>query len=124
MGKVMYCEKCGHVGSVMFSKKCKLCGTKKKPVSEEMKEKYNIFTHDWCSLHNKIGYSIPVENSRMIEELISRENEFIMNEVAGNPFFSMEEYEKQIQEERERFYRISQRRIDAEIGRASCRERV
>ncbi len=112
MGKVMYCEKCGHVGSVMFSKKCKLCGTKKKPVSEEMKEKYNIFTHDWVLLFRKIGYSTPLENSRMIEELLSRKRDFIMSEVAGNPLFSTEAYETQVQEDKASFYRISQYRID------------
>ncbi len=113
MGKVMYCEKCGYIGQIFISKKCKSCGTKRTLLSEEMMEKYNIFTHDWCSLFDKIGYSIPVENSRMIEELISRMRDFIMNEVAGNPLFSMEEYEKQINERRESYYRVAQHRIDA-----------
>ena len=30
MDKVMYCEKCGHVGHIVFNKKCKNCGTKMK----------------------------------------------------------------------------------------------
>ncbi len=115
MGKLVYCEKCGRVGSVMFSRKCKSCGIKQKIIPEEMTEKYNIFTHDWCVLYSKIGYSIPVENSKMIEELLSRERNFIMNEVAGNPLFSMEAYEKQVEEDRERFYRTSEYRINSQI---------
>ena len=111
-GKSNVLRKCGSMGQIFISKKCKFCGTKKTLLSEEMMEKYNIFTHDWCSLFDKIGYSIPVENSRMIEELISRENDFIMSEVAGNPFFSMEAYEKQLQEERASLYRVSQCRIN------------
>lgn len=117
MGKLVYCEKCGHVGAVMFSRKCKFCGTKQKIVPEEMTEKYNIFTHDWVSLFRKIGYSIPVENSKMIEELLSRKRTFIMNEVAGNPLFSMEAYEKQVEEDRKCFYRISEYRINSQIER-------
>ena len=112
MGKVMYCEKCGYIGQIFISKKCKFCGTKRTLLSKEMMEKYNIFTDDWVSLYRKIGYSTPLENSRMIEELLSRKRDFIMSEVAGNPLFSTEAYETQVQEDKASFYRISQYRID------------
>ena len=38
----MYCEKCGHVGHIVFSKKCKNCGTKMKLLPENLKYKYHI----------------------------------------------------------------------------------
>lgn len=43
MGKVMFCKKCGWVGGVLFGKKCSFCGTKMETLSEDMKQKYNIF---------------------------------------------------------------------------------
>ncbi len=109
MGKSMYCEKCGHVGGVLFRKKCRFCGTKMKILSEEMKQKYNIFYGDWFTLLSELCMFDTKEGERRrIEELLSRESDFIMNEVANNPLFSMEDYEKQVQNDRESFYSISQ----------------
>lgn len=115
MGKVMYCEKCGFIGQIFISKKCKFCGTKRKLLPVEMEEKYNIFTDDWCSLYFDIGYSTPQHNIQMIEELISRLRNFVMGEVAGNPLFSMEAYEKQIEERRESFYSVCQHRNEEAV---------
>lgn len=83
MGKVMYCERCGHVGYVLFSKKCKQCNIKKKILPEEIKYKYHIFVEDW----SRISY----------EEILQREEEFVMNELANNPLFSLDEHKKQVQ---------------------------
>ena len=73
MDEVMYCEKCGHVGHIVFSKKCKNCGTKMKLLPENLKYKYHIFVedraHDWlpdekkcqlnvCKSHNELRKSI------------------------------------------------------------------
>ena len=96
MGKVMYCEKCGHVGGVLFGKRCKFCCTKMRILPEEMKKKYNIFNDSWSSLFSELSMLDTVEGeNRRIDELLSRKNNFITNEVANNPLFSMEEYEKQ-----------------------------
>lgn len=109
MGKVMYCEKCGNIYCIMFSKKCKFCNTKMKLLSEEMKQKYNIFNDSWSSLFSELQMLNTKEGERRrIDELLSRKNSFIMNEVASNPLFSMEEYEKQVQKDREEFYYLSQ----------------
>lgn len=109
MGKIMYCEKCGNIYCIMFSKKCKFCNTKMKLLPEEMKQKYNIFNDSWSSLFSELQMIDTEEGeSRRIDELLSRENNFIMNEVAKNPLFSIEEYEKQVQKDREIFYSISQ----------------
>lgn len=109
MGKVMYCERCGHIGCVLFSRKCKNCGIKLKMLSEEMRQKYNIFNDSWSKLFSELSMLDTKEGeSKRIEELLNRENEFIMNEVANNPLFSMAEYEKQVQNDRENFYSVSQ----------------
>ena len=105
----MYCEKCGHVGGTLFNKTCKKCGIKLKLLPEEMKQKYNIFNDSWSLLFSELSMLDTVEGeSRRIDELLSRKNDFIMNEVANNPLFSIEEYEKQVQNDRESFYSISQ----------------
>ena len=82
MDEVMYCEKCGFVGHILFSKKCKHCKTKVKILSEDMKYKYHIFVEDW------------VEISK--EEIAHRKDNFVTNELQSNPLFSIEEYNKQI----------------------------
>lgn len=109
MGKIMYCEKCGNIYCIMFSKKCKFCNTKMKLLPEEMKQKYNIFNDSWFSLFSELQMLDTEEGeNRRIDELLSRKNNFIMNEVAKNPLFSIEEYEKQVQKDKEIFYSISQ----------------
>lgn len=55
MGKIMYCEKCGDVGYILFRKKCKNCGIKLKILSEEMKEKYNIFNDSWNDICSQLN---------------------------------------------------------------------
>lgn len=105
----MYCEKCGHIGARLLKKTCRNCGIKLKILSEEMKQKYNIFNDSWLLLFSELSMLDTKEGeSKRIEELLSRENKFIMNEVANNPLFSMEDYEKQVQKNREAFYDISQ----------------
>lgn len=105
MGKVMYCEKCGWVGGVLFGKKCSFCNTKMKILSEEMKQKYNIFNYNWSNLYSELRMLNTVDGAqRRIEELLSRTNEFIMNEVANNSLFSMEDYKKQVEKERQGYY--------------------
>ncbi len=109
MGKAMYCEQCGYIGYTLFSKKCKKCNIKLKVLSEEMKQKYNIFNDSWSKLFSELSMLDTKEGeNRRIEELLNRKNEFIMNEVANNPLFSTEEYKKQVQNDRESFYSISQ----------------
>lgn len=46
---VCYCQRCGFIG-VVLNKKCKNCGTKRNVLSEEMKQKYHIFSDDWSEL--------------------------------------------------------------------------
>ncbi len=41
---------------------------------------------------------------RKIEELLSRTNNFVVNEVANNSLFSMEDYEKQVQNDKQGYY--------------------
>lgn len=83
MGKVMYCEKCGQVYHIMFSKKCDFCGTKMRLLPEELKYKYHIFVEDWAQTSD--------------EENLSRKENFVMGELKNNPLFSMEDYQKQVQ---------------------------
>lgn len=83
MGKVMYCERCGQVYHIAFSKKCDFCKTKMKLLPEELKYKYHIFVEDWAQTSDE-------------EELLRKEN-FVMNELANNPLFSVEDYKKQVQ---------------------------
>lgn len=83
MGKVMYCEKCGNVGHIVFIKRCKNCGIKMKFLSEEIKYKYHIFVEDWAQTSDE-------------EELLRKDN-FVMGELKSNPLFSMEDYQKQVQ---------------------------
>lgn len=85
MNKVMYCEKCGDVGYIMFSKKCKQCNIKKKILPEEIKYKYHIFVEDWSKTSD--------------EESLRRKEEFVMNELANNSSFSIEEYNKQVEKQ-------------------------
>ena len=107
MDEVMYCEKCGHVGHVLFSKRCKNCKIKMKTLPEEMKQKYNIFDESW----SKIGAQLRLFSNQSIigtineeltlrEELISRTNNFVMNELANNSIFSIEAYNAQLERER------------------------
>jgi len=107
MDEVMYCEKCGWIGHVLFRKKCKNCGTKLKILSEEMKEKYNIFNDSWSEIvvqlngfANQSVIGTINEELSLSEELISRTNNFVMNEIANNPIFSIEAYNVQIEKER------------------------
>lgn len=83
MNKVMYCERCGKVCYMLFSKKCKNCSSKMKLLSEELKYKYHIFTDDWTQISN--------------EEMNFRKENFVMTELKNNPIFSIEEYKKQVQ---------------------------
>ena len=79
----MYCEKCGQVYHIMFSKKCDFCGTKMRLLPEELKYKYHIFVEDWAQTSD--------------EENLSRKENFVMGELKNNPLFSMEDYQKQVQ---------------------------
>ena len=109
---VCYCKKCGFIGAIVLNKKCKNCGMKLTTLSEAMKQKYNIFTDDWSSFVFGI-HKLNSEDEKKckVDELLTRKNNFIINEVANNPLFSNEEYEKQVQKDREffnDFYNISQ----------------
>lgn len=109
MGKVMYCEKCGWIGGVLFGKKCSFCNTKMKILSEEMKQKYNIFNDNWSNLYSELHMLNTVEGTqRRIEELLSRTNDFIMNEVANNSLFSVEDYKKQVEKDRQGYYETAE----------------
>lgn len=83
MGKVMYCERCGQVYHIAFSKKCDFCKTKMKLLPEDLKYKYHIFVEDWAQTSD--------------EEELLRKEDFVMNELANNPLFSLEDYKKQVQ---------------------------
>lgn len=87
MNKVMYCEVCGKICYMLFSKKCKFCGSKMKFLPEELKYKYNIFTDDWAQISE--------------EEMILRKENFVMTELKSNSSFSAEEYEKQVQNQKQ-----------------------
>ena len=86
MNQVMYCEHCGKMCYMFFSKRCKNCGSKMKLLSEELKYKYHIFVDDWGEISR--------------EEIISRKEKFVMEELINNPLFSIEEYKKQVQNQR------------------------
>lgn len=104
MGKVRYCEKCGRIIRPIFGKKCDFCGTKMKILPEEMKQKYNIFNSNWSNLYFELRMLDTDDGMhRRIEELLSRERGFIMNEVANNPLFSLEMYKKQVEENRKSY---------------------
>ena len=104
MGKVMYCEKCGQVAGVLFGKKCSFCGSKMKVLPEQMKQKYNIFNADWSNLYSELSMLDTDDGmNERIEELLSRKSQFIINEVANNPLFSLEMYKKQVEENRKRY---------------------
>lgn len=83
MDEVMYCEKCGFVGHVLFSKKCKNCKIKMKMLQSNIKFKYHIFVEDWHETSD--------------EEKIQRKENFVMGELFNNPLFSIDEYNKQVQ---------------------------
>lgn len=92
MDEVMYCEKCGDVGHIFFSKKCKQCNIKKKMLPENTKYKYHIFVEDWSVCSH--------------EEKKRRTNEFVIGELLNNPLFSIADYKRQINEEEELYKRI------------------
>lgn len=98
MDKVMYCERCGWVGYVLFKKKCKYCNTKMRLLSEEIKEKYNIFDDSWSEILVKINsyHDTIDEELALREELNSRTNNFIQNELANSQIFSIEAYNIQM----------------------------
>lgn len=105
MDEVRYCEKCGYVGHVLFSKKCKNCKIKMKILPEEFKQKYNIFNEDWSKLYSELHMLNTADGAkRRIEELLSRENNFIMNEVSSNSLFSIEDYNKQVENNKQGYY--------------------
>lgn len=85
MGKVMYCEKCGRVYHIIVSKKCDHCKNKMKILPEDIKYKYHIFVEDWSKASD--------------EEKLRRKEEFVMNELANNSLFSIEECNKQVEKE-------------------------
>lgn len=89
----MYCEKCGHVGHIVFNKKCKNCGTKMKLLPEDLKYKYHIFVEDWSQTSDE-------------EELLRKEN-FVMGELRDTPLFSIEDYQKQVQKKIELNQRLN-----------------
>lgn len=107
MDEVRYCEKCGYIGHVLFNKKCKNCKLKMKILPEEMKQKYNIFNKSWSNIISQInGFAnntiIGTINEELVlrEELISRTNNFVMNELSNSPIFSLEAYHNQVEKER------------------------
>lgn len=105
MGKVMFCKKCGWVGGVLFGKKCSFCGTKMETLSEDMKQKYNIFNENWSKLYSELHMlNTPDGAKRRIEELLSRKNSFIMNEVSSNSLFSIEDYKRQVENNKQGYY--------------------
>lgn len=85
-----------------------------------MQQKYHIFNDDWSALIFEIRrLETDGEKSKGIDELLSRKDNFIRNEVANNPLFSNEEYEKQVQNNRESFndfYSISQYQENKQVG--------
>ena len=85
MRKVMYCERCGQVYHIVFSKKCDFCRTKMKLLPEELKYKYHIFVEDWTQTSD--------------EEALLRKENFVNGELRNNPLFSMQDYEKQVQKQ-------------------------
>ena len=89
----MYCEKCGFVGHILFSKKCKNCKIKMRLLSSEIKYKYHIFVEDWTQTSD--------------EEEIQRKDNFVMGELINNPLFSIEEYNKQVQKQVELNQRLA-----------------
>lgn len=107
MDEVRYCEKCGYVGHVLLNKKCKNCKIKMKILPEEIKEKYNIFNDSWSKIGSQINglanntiIGTINEELALREELISRTNNFVMNELANSPIFSLEAYNNQIEKRR------------------------
>ncbi len=107
MGEVRYCERCGYVGHVLFNKKCKNCKIKMKILPEEIKQKYNIFNESWSKIGAQInGFANNTiigtinEELALREELISRTNNFVMNELADSPMFSLEAYNNQVEKKR------------------------
>lgn len=107
MDEVRYCEKCGYVGHVLFNKKCKTCKIKMKILPEVFKQKYNIFNDSWSNIISQInGFANNTiigtinEELALREELISRTNNFVMNELSNSPIFSFEAYHNQVEKER------------------------
>ncbi len=94
MGKVMYCERCGRVYHIIFSKKCNFCKNKMKLLPEELKFKYHIFVEDWSQTSDE-------------EELLRKEN-FVLGELKDNPLFSLVDYKKQFQEQIELKQRLEE----------------
>lgn len=114
MNEVKYCEKCGDIGHVLIRRTCKNCGIKLKILPEAMKQKYNIFTNDWSELFGKTQMIGRLEDEiKVREEMISRENAFVMGELAGEPMFSLEEYKKQLEK---------RRKMDQELAEFHCKQ--
>lgn len=90
----MYCEKCGQIYYIAFSKKCDFCGTKMKLLSEDLKYKYHIFVEDWSQTSD--------------EEELLRKEKFVMGELKDAPLFSMEAYQKQVQKKIELNKRLNE----------------
>lgn len=107
--KAKYCERCGKTQYYAFRTKCKACGIKLKILPEEMKQKYNIFNESWQELWTEYNKEYTYDAMiKLNEEMIAREKAFVMNELVFNPMFSMEEYEKQVQKQREKDHEIAQ----------------
>lgn len=131
MEKIMYCEKCGFVGYVLFRKKCKNCNTKLKILSERIKQKYNIFNDDWAEIGKKLNAFSNLtligtfnEELNLREELLLRTNKFVMNELSNNPLFSMEEFENQVQKQRQINYELTeyhQKKVNDRISENTAR---
>lgn len=109
MGKIMYCKRCGAIYHILFNKKCKYCGTTMNQLSKEYRFKYNLFTDNWAKSISKLDmYISKDEENKIVEDLLSREKDFIMNEVFNNSLFSVEEYNKQVESNRASLHKMAE----------------
>lgn len=79
-----------------------------KILPEEIKQRYNIFDDSWSEIGAQIngfgnGTILGTINEELAlrEELITRTNNFVMNELADGPLFSLEAYHSQLAKKRE-----------------------